>query len=50
MYATFTELTEALELELERLHYTPQTRTYYRQIWRKIRGLSRRKTGNPVYR
>jgi len=38
MYATFTELTEALELELERLHYTPQTRTYYRQIWRKIAG------------
>lgn len=36
MYDTFTDLTDALEQELERLHYAPQSRKYYRQIWRKI--------------
>ena len=36
MYATFTDLTNALDKELERLHYTLQTRAYYRGLWRKI--------------
>ena len=36
MFATFADLTEALERELERLHYTPPTRLYYRRVWRHI--------------
>ncbi|PSR27811.1 MAG: hypothetical protein C7B46_19270 [Sulfobacillus benefaciens] len=36
MFETFSDLTEALEKELERLHYTLETRRYYRRVWRHI--------------